>query len=330
MHHLLHIALLLLLALPLWAEQRNGYRVEQVEVPVTHGEMAKGYLLLPDKASQHPCPAIIACHDHGARFSIGKEKLCRPILSADSLPTEKARLAEAVAWVNKYYAGAFVADTLAAHGYVVLVIDACYWGSRTAEPVDYQQSTDSIKRLNKRLKNEQPQFYEQHLQATGEPWFETILADDRACITYLQSRPEVKKAQIGVWGFSMGAYRAWQLAAEDKRIRFCAAANWMTTSAERGKNLSGKASWQLPDASGYSMYRPMKEDVDYGAIVSSIAPRPMLLQYGSHDHLFPYGNHGIKQWKKLRIEELEGEHRYTDIHLRNLLQFLKEINEHRL
>lgn len=325
MPHLLHILLLLLLALPLCAEQRKGYRVEPVEVPVSHGEMAKGYLLLPDKSAHHTCPAIIACHDHGARFSIGKEKLCRPILSADSLPEERAQLAEAAAWVDKCYAGAFVADTLAAHGYVVLVIDALYWGSRTTEPVDYLQSTDSIKRLNKRLKNEQPRFYEQHLQATSEPWFETILADDKACITYLLARPEVKKRQIGVWGFSMGAYRAWQLAAEDKRIRFCAAANWMTTAAERGKNTSGKKSWQLPDASGYSMYRPMKEDVDYGKIVSSIAPRPMLLQYGSHDHLFPYGNHGIKPWKKLRVEVMESEHQFTAAHLSNLQKWLLQV-----
>lgn len=296
----------------LHAEQRAGYRVDRVHVPVAHGDTVAGYLLVPDIRPEQGLPAIVAMHDHGAWFTIGKEKVVWPM--------DARKQTEAMRWVEKCYEGQFVADTLASRGYVVLVIDALYWGERNPFMLYGELAMDSLKRLNKRLKNEQEWFYGRYMEMAEEAWFERILADDKASVDYLMTLPYVDTTRIGVWGFSMGAYRAWQLAAEDRRVAWCAAANWMQGMPPTDSLT--ERSWQLQNVSSWSMYRPSKDRVSYGEIVSGIAPRPMLLQYGSHDKLFPYGEHGIRPWPKLQIEVLEAKHCFTRGHLRNLIRFL--------
>lgn len=340
MTHLLTI--LLLCSSFLCTEQRDGYRIEQVPVPVAHGDTVSGYLLVPDAlTSATPAapsttpspapisaPAILALHDHGAYFTIGKEKLTSPCpLTGKGCPQG----GEGASWVNKFYEGQFVADTLASRGYVVLIIDALYWGERCSSPaLSEGVKLDSLKRLNKRLRNEQPDFYQRYLNETGEPWFERILADDKACINFLLTLPYVDAHRIGVWGFSMGAYRAWQLAAEDPRIAFCAASNWMQQSAPDTLSAPdteepAAQSWQLKNVSSWSMYRPSKDSISYAAIASQIAPRPFLLQYGLRDPLFPDPVLTEGQWPALTIQPIDSEHRFTRTHLRLLLEWLASL-----
>lgn len=328
MTHLLTILLLTIVS----------YTKTLVQVPVAHGDTVTGYLLVPDAAAElgrpngtaHCLPAILALHDHGAWFTIGKEKLTPPVLPSGG----GEKMDEAQRWVDKFYEGQFVADTLASRGYVVLVIDALYWGER--QPLSSstnrgpfprqgarELTQDSLKLLNKRLKNEQEEFYQEYLEKTGEPWFERILADDKACVDYLLSLPYVDAERIGVWGFSMGAYRAWQLAAEDKRVAFCAAANWMQAVPET--NSDAGQSWQLKNVSSWSMYRPSKDSVSYAEIASQIAPRPMLLQYGMRDKLFPEPVLKEGQWSQLTIEAIDSEHRFTRTHLQLLLEWLRNL-----
>lgn len=284
-----------------------SYTKSLVSVPVSHGDTVSGYLLVPSQNTngQIGQMAILALHDHGAYFTIGKEKLTSPIpcpsMGKGCSESGEGALAESQRWVDKFYEGAFVADTLASRGYVVLVIDALYWGER--------RWCDTL--TNKQLKNAQPEFYREYLEKTGEVWFERILADDKACVDYLRSLPYVDSTRIGVWGFSMGAYRAWQLAAEDERVAFCAAANWLTTLE---KVEHGVSSW--------SMLRPKMTGVEYSDIVRRIAPRPMLLQYGLRDKLFPDPVLKEGLWPALTIRAIDSEHRFTRTHLRQLLEWL--------
>ncbi|MBR6749937.1 MAG: hypothetical protein IKM10_05545 [Bacteroidaceae bacterium] len=67
---------------------------------------------------------MVLLHDHGAKFDIGKEKNIRPFA------TDTATLAIANAWVDKCYDGIYTGDYLAQNGYVVLAIDALFWGER--------------------------------------------------------------------------------------------------------------------------------------------------------------------------------------------------------
>ena len=249
-------------------------------------------------------------HDHGAWFTIGKEKMACPEWRDDLDSLTNVRIqAEAHAWVNRYYHGMFVADSLMKEGFVVLVTDALYWGERA-------EGTD-----NKALKEEQPAFYEKHMEETGEAWFETILQEDKEAVDYLCSLPYVDTTKIFSFGFSMGAYRSWQLAAEDPRIAGCAAANWMTTIRYTGGFITGPSSW--------SMYRP--QEIDYPLIAAKIGPRPFLLMYGTKDHVLP--EKGTKKAIRMIRRQYKGrqfrpvafpaDHEFTPDHYQTLLSWLK-------
>ena len=255
-------------------EHRDGYTAQLVWVPVSHADTATGYLLIPD--SIRKAPAALVLHDHGAHFSIGKEKMVCPICPAEADSAAHAAIQQdARRWVNKFYDGMFVGDSLAKAGYVVLAIDAVYWGERQQAAL----TSDSVAISPKAY---QPAYYRRHLHHYGEAWFETILRDDRACVDYLRALPCVDSARIAVFGFSMGAFRAWQLAACDPRVRVCVAAHWMTTKADHlGTALVPNES----NPSAYSMYRPDCSE-DYPETAAHIAPRPFLLLYGEQDPLF--------------------------------------------
>lgn len=313
MKRLLLLIFVLVTALFTSAEQRDGYSVELVDV-----SGHKAYLLTPDNARpDSPKGAVLVLHDHGARFTIGKEKMVSPIWRADLDSLENVRVRrEAEAWVEKCYHGMFVADSLAKAGFVVLVTDALYWGERA-------EGTD-----NKVLKANQQAFYDKHLRKTGEAWFETILREDKDAISYLCSLPFVDTTKIFSFGFSMGAYRSWQLAAEDSRVAGCAAANWMTTIRYTGGFITGVSSW--------SMYRPVPEgaqpeDYDYPKIASRVSPRAFLLLYGTRDHVLPAKGTKMairtirRQYKsrQFRTIAIPADHEFTPEHYQTLLSWLK-------
>lgn len=252
-------------------------------VPVANGDTARGFLFMP--MGVRPAdgyPAILLLHDHGAYFELGAKKFL------DST------------WVHRFYDDQDLPYLLAAEGYVVLSIDARYWGSRRSELT-------------------QPQYYD----SLNGQWFNLILQDDQACIDYLDQIPEVDMRRIAACGFSMGAYRAWQLAAADRRIRVCCAANWMTTLALNRRN----DSW-------CAMRRPEMDDREFYDIASRIYPRAFLLQYGLQDHLFPLAGvdtcvshirHAYRyRPSRFCVRSYDEKHRFTRQHMADWLDFLKK------
>lgn len=259
-----------------------SYTTGDVLVPVAAGDSARGFLLRP--IGKRPCggwPAVLLLHDHGAYYALGARKFWNK------------------RWVEKYYDGQSIADTLASHGYVVLTVDARYWGERKSQ-LSQRQYYDSLK---------------------GE-WFELVLLDDKACVDYLCGLQYVNAHRIAACGFSMGAYRAWQLAAEDRRIKVCCAANWMTTLAKNRQN----ESW-------LSMRRPQMDNVEFYAIASRICPRAFLLQYGQQDHLFPVSAVDTciqnirqayhKKSSRFETKAYDAKHCFTRQHMADWLVFLK-------
>ena len=262
------------------SEQRDGYTCQLVEYNVSKEERVQSYLLIPDGASRrHRRPALVLLHDHGARFDIGKEKLARPLPSAPDYIKASAQQ-----WVEDGFDGVYFADKLAAAGYVVIVPDALYWGSRSTALCqqwsrmkfgDERGNIDSVKTL---VYEGQRACYDS-LARQGVVWAEQTLHEDAAAARLLRRLPCVKKRRIGCFGWSMGAHRAWLLAAFCKQVRTGVALCWMTLM---------ETQVQPYKASDYSMLIPkMRERYDFPDIARWLAPKPFFFLNGRQDKLFP-------------------------------------------
>ncbi|WP_321333014.1 alpha/beta hydrolase family protein [uncultured Bacteroides sp.] len=242
-------------------EKRNGYEARKIMFNVSGWSRIPAYLLVPD--GKGPFPAIVMLHDHGAHFSIGKEKLVRPF------DTSAEILADADQWVVKCYDGQYTGDYFAAHGYVVLAIDALFWGERGQKEganYDGQQALAS------------------NLLQMGTSWGSIITMDDVRSADFLATLPEVNPEKIGTLGFSLGGYRAWMLSAATDRIKASAAVCWMNTT----DSLMTLTNNQNKGGSAYSMIVPgIRRFMDYPHVASIACPKPALFFNGTRDKLFP-------------------------------------------
>ena len=242
-------------------EQRNGYEARKVAFNLSAWYRVTAYLLVPDGTG--PFPAIVMLHDHGAHFSIGKEKLVRPF----QVGPETA--ADADQWVQRYYDGQYTGDYFARHGYVVLAVDALLWGERgRREGADYdvQQALAS------------------NFLQMGTSWGALISADDVRSAEFLASLPCVDKERIGCMGFSMGAYRSWMLAALTDTVKAAASVCWMNTT----EHLMTLTNNQNKGGSAFAMLIPgIRRYLDYPHVAAIACPKPSLFFCGSKDKLFP-------------------------------------------
>ena len=242
-------------------ERREGYEARKIHFNVSAWCRIPAYLLVPD--GKGPFPAIVLLHDHGAHFSIGKEKMVRPFHVAEPVR------ADAESWAARCYDGQFVGDLLARNGYVVLAIDALYWGERgRKEGVDYdgQQALAS------------------NFLQMGSSWASFIHADDLRSAEFLASLPFVDKGRVGCLGFSMGAYRSWMLAALSDAVRASASVCWMNTTEQ----LMTLTNNQNKGGSAFSMIVPgLRRYLDYPHTAAIACPKPTLFFNGTHDKLFP-------------------------------------------
>ncbi len=238
---------------------RGPYLARRIEFNVSAQSRVAALLLLP--RGKGPFPAILALHDHGARFDIGKEKLVQPW-------GNEARERAATAWAARYYSGRFVGDELAKRGYVVLAVDALGWGERSGAGFE----RDSQQALAANLFN------------LGSSWAGLIATEDARAAEFLAMLPEVDADQVAAVGFSMGALRAWQVAALSPHIKAGVAVNWMATL--QGLMVPGNN--QLKGQSSFALLHPyLARYLDYPDVAALAAPKPMLMYAGSQDALFP-------------------------------------------
>ena len=244
----------------LFEEQREGYKARKIEIRLSKYYTVPAYVLIPD--GKGPFPAINALHDHGAHLFIGKEKMIRPLACEDSTVIKDAE-----AW-SAGYEGQFFGDYLAQNGYVVFSTDAPMWGERGQQEGPRRDRYDMIAG---------------NMMMYGIDLSAWMTYDDIAATEYLATMPEVDAQRIGCTGWSMGAYRAWMLAALSDRIKVGASVCWMVTTDEQ---MGFK--YKRTENGGFANCFPgLRRWMDYPHIASMACPKAMLFINGSQDKLFP-------------------------------------------
>lgn len=236
---------------------RGAYVARKVAFNLTADSRVLGLLLVPK--GKGPFPAALMLHDHGGRFDIGKEKLIEPWGDA-------AKLATARAWTDKYFSGRFPGDALARRGYVVLAVDALGWGER-GPPTGEAQQALAANSFN-----------------LGSSLAGIMALEDTRAADFLAAQPEVARGKVAAVGFSMGGFRAWQVAALSDAISAFVVVNWMATTD--GLMVAGNN--QLKGSSAWNMLHPgLVRYLDYPDVASLAAPKPALFFAGERDSLFP-------------------------------------------
>ena len=240
-------------------EQRDGYKAKKLRFNLTGYSRVNAYMLVPD--GEGPFPAVVLLHDHGGHYTIGKEKMIRPFGVSPEV------LADADAWAKQCYGGQYVGDYLAAHGYVVISVDAIFWGERGRK-----EGIDGDKHM----------AVAGNFMMLGRSWSAFMNYEDMYTTDFLSTLPEVDSKRIGCMGFSMGAYRAWMLSALTDKIKAGAAVCWMVTT-------DCQFSWEYGNERGgfANMLPGIRRYLDYPHIASIACPKAMLFFNGRKDKLFP-------------------------------------------
>lgn len=182
-------------------EKGPGYTLEYLSLDLNGLETVPALLLVPEKR-QPRAPGMLYIHWHGGTYPTGKDEL---LTGRKVLPA--------------------YAPVMAEKGIVTLAIDSWCFGERMKDKDGRNGEWDAFKQM----------------LWQGRVLFGMMLFDEFRAVDYLVSRPEVDPNRIGAFGLSMGATKAWWLAALDPRIKLCIDLCCMTDFEElmRIKNLKG-------------------------------------------------------------------------------------------
>jgi dienelactone hydrolase len=118
-----------------------------------------------------------------------------------------------------------------------------------------------------------------HAVMAGENPLAQDLWDLVRCLDVLQDHALVDPARMGMVGLSFGGTLTLFLAAWDERVAACVVSGYFSSWAE-----AHKMPWNMCGSQVLAGMLGQLEHVDLGALV---APRPMLIESGAHDDLFP-------------------------------------------
>jgi dienelactone hydrolase len=279
-------------ALPIAAEtlgreEREGFRIERVKIQATGAYDIPGWVLTPSKRSGR-VPAVVAIHCHGGNYTFGHEKLV-------SHPGESEA---AVRYRDQAYKRPF-AEYLVRRGYVVLVIDGLYFGSRRLQVESLDRATvpprlrEFVDRVTA-LPRGTAEWYAavnracsefEHLTAktiftAGATWPGMLAWDDMRSVDYLCSRPDVDASRIGCVGLSIGGLRTAHLVAADPRIRAACVVGWMTEFRSQLRNHLRNHTWMIYIPGLYSA-------MDLPDAAALMAPNALFVQQCAQDRLYP-------------------------------------------
>jgi dienelactone hydrolase len=211
------------------------------------------YVLIPkDLRPGEKRPGILAAHGHGR----GKIDVC------GVFETEEER--QHVEALNYHYAYQF-----AKRGYVVIAPDWRGFGERSS-PADWARPNRDPCNVNYMAMG----YLGYHLLAL-QVW------DGMKCVDYLQSRPEVDPARLGVCGLSFGGTMTTYLAALEPRLKVACISGYTSTVKGDAITMRGKGNFCG------SQYMPGLLTIgDIPEVVGLIAPKPLCCEMGEQDQCF--------------------------------------------
>jgi len=222
-------------------EKHDGYTLERLVLDLNGVEPVPAILLIPERL-QHPAPGLLFIHWHGDMYDLGKEQLLR------GTPVQPP-----------------YAPVCAELGLVTLAIDSLCFGERKHRYDGRQGEHDAFKLMLWR----------------GQTLWGMMMFDEFQALSYLASRPEVDANRIGAFGMSMGATKAWWLAALDPRVALtidlCCLTDYDSLIASDGLHEHGV----------YYFVPGLLKEFDTSQINELIVPRPRLSLSGRFDPLTP-------------------------------------------
>ena len=267
-------------------EEREGFTLEVVNLSATSAYSIPARVLIPAKRTGR-LPAVVALHCHSGRYTWGHEKIL-------SSPGESQTLTD---FRNGTY-GRPWAEALVRRGYLVIVIDAFYFGARRLRVEELAPaSVFSEVREHFATTRAQPAgspewivamnrvcgFYEhltaKTITAAGATWPGLHVWDDMRTVDYLASRPDVDAARIGCVGLSGGGFRTAMLIAADPRIKAASVTGWMTEFAHQLRNHL-RHTWMV-------FVPGLYPSLDLPDAAALHAPGALLVQQCRRDTLYP-------------------------------------------
>jgi dienelactone hydrolase len=267
-------------------EERDDFTVEVVNISATTAYHIPARVLVP-KNRRGRLPAVLALHCHSGRYTWGHEKVL-------STPDEPAVLTE-----FRYGTyGRPWAEVLVRRGFIVIAIDAFYFGERRLRIEDiapsrvFSEVRDAFK-VAREAKEGSPEwiaatnrvcsFYEHHtaktITATGATWPGIHVWDEMRTVDYLLSRADVDPARIGCIGLSGGGFRTAMAIAADPRIKAACVTGWMTEFAHQLRQHI-RHTWMI--------YTPgLYRSLDLPDAAALHAPGALLVQQCRRDTLYP-------------------------------------------
>lgn len=222
-------------------EKHEGYTLERLILDLNGEEPVPALLLIPDKRPT-PAPGLLYMHWHAGMYDLGKEQLLKGVE------------------VQPAYA-----PVLAEKGIVTLAIDSWCFGERKRESDGKTGEEDAFKLMLWK----------------GQVLFGMMVFDELRALDYLSSRAEVDPQRLGAFGMSMGATKAWWLAALDPRVSLCMDVCCLTDFDELIKTHA------LHEHGIYYYVPSLLKHFQTAQINELIVPRPHLSVNGRRDPLTP-------------------------------------------
>lgn len=224
-------------------------------------------LLLIPHKRQNPAPGMLYIHWHAGMYGLGKEQLVAGV------------------------AQPAYASVLAEKGIVTLAVDSWCFGERKHDADGGEGEQNAFKLMLWR----------------GQVLYGMMMFDEFRALDFLASRPEVDAKKLAAMGMSMGATKAWWLAALDPRIKLCLDICCLTDYNELIKNHA------LKEHGIYYYVPSLLKHFQAAQINELIVPRAHLSVNGRLDRLTPPA--GVEKIREHLLPLYREHGRESDCHI---------------